>query len=61
MKETLPYLPLLLMAVRSGVLDRKTGEIRWMVPVTRLLISLEILMDAAVLTGCYLTVVSRGA
>ena len=44
-----------------GIIDNKAGDIRWRVPVTRLMLSAEILMDAAVLTGCYLTVVSRGA
>lgn len=57
----LPYLPLILMGVRCGIIDNKAGDIRWRVPVTRLMLSAEILMDAAVLTGCYLTVVSRGA
>ncbi|WP_051671342.1 DUF2142 domain-containing protein [Oribacterium sp. P6A1] len=55
----LPYLPVLLIAFHSGMLDRKIRDIRWIEPVTVLMISAEILMDAAVLTCCYLTVVSR--
>ena len=56
----LPYLPVLLMAVRSGIIDRKTRGIHWVEPGVRMLLSIEILMNAAVLMGCYLTVVSRG-
>ncbi|ETP72741.1 putative membrane protein (DUF2142) [Lachnospiraceae bacterium JC7] len=55
----LPYLPLLFIGVRSAVLDRRTRRIRWLESLSRLMLSAEILMNAAVLTGCYFTVVSR--
>ncbi|OON87962.1 hypothetical protein BXO88_01950 [Oribacterium sp. C9] len=55
----LPYLPVLFMALRSGTLDKKMRGISWTEALTRLMISAEILMDGAVLTGCYLTVISR--
>lgn len=55
----LPYLPVLLLSFRSGLIRNMVKKLRWAEPLSGLMLSLEILMDGAVLTGCFLTVVSR--
>lgn len=55
----LPYLPVLLLSFSSGLLHKVTKNGGWAEPVSRLMLSLEILMNGVVLTGCFLTVVSR--
>ena len=55
----IPYLPVLLMSFRSGLIDKITEKGTWAETVSRLTLSLEIFMNGMVLTGCFLTVVSR--
>ncbi|SFG40027.1 DUF2142 domain-containing protein [Oribacterium sp. WCC10] len=55
----LPYLPVILMTLRSERLDRITAKTGWTEPFTRILLAFELAMSGMVITGCFLTVVSR--
>ena len=55
----LPYLPVLLLCFRSEWIKTLLGKFKAAQFMPKAFLLLEILMDGIVLTGCYLTVVSR--